>query len=239
MFVSFGLAWTCLIAIPVATTAARPPVKMSEEADAPYYQHGVSGRLLNGAEVYNANGCYTCHTQLIRPAYAGDEISSKESVAGQYHENQGGDDSMADIDTRRETSYNDFDGEKYAQIGLTRMGPDLSNFGYRAKAYAAKVNLTPEQWVFSHLFNPRNGDLRLGKGGKPLDMTWSNCPAQGQMFEEATHNGQRGGFALLDDERKAFLPKEQAQILANYLLSFKRDDELPSGLSHVATDDED
>ena len=240
LFSSFGLAWMCMIAIPVATMAARTPVKMSAEEDAPYYQHNVSGRLLNGAEIYNANGCYTCHSQLIRPAYAGGEIMSKEPVAGQFHENQGGDDTIADIDTRRETSFNDFDGQHYASIGLMRLGPDLSNLGYRAEAYAAKVNLTPEQWIFEHLYNPRNNKIRIGKDGKPVDMSWSICPAQGQMFDEVPANGQDGVFVVhgASDDGQITQPNETARILASYLLSLKRDDALPASLSHVATDDE-
>ena len=71
MFVSFGLAWMCLIAIPVAKMAKRAPVKMNDDDDAPLYQHGVSGRILNGAEIYQSNGSYTCHTQLLRPTSNG------------------------------------------------------------------------------------------------------------------------------------------------------------------------
>ena len=64
MFASFGLAWFCMIAIPAAKMASLPPVKMSDEEDAEYYQRKTSGRLVNGAEIYAANGCYTCHSRL-------------------------------------------------------------------------------------------------------------------------------------------------------------------------------
>ncbi len=114
MIASFGIAWMCMIAIPVAKMASPPPVKMSSGEDADYYERKTSGRILNGAEVYAANGCYACHSQLIRPAYLGSQILAKD-IAGVNN---------ADGDTRRETHYDDYSGERYALIGLTRMGPD-------------------------------------------------------------------------------------------------------------------
>lgn len=229
MFASFGLAWTCIIAIPVASTAARTPVKMNDDDDAPYYQHAVSGRILNGAEIYQNNGCYSCHTQLVRPTYAGSQIFRKD-VAGVVND---------DGDTRRETSYDDYTGEKYAQIGLMRMGPDLSNFAYRAEAYGKKVGLTSEQWIFEHLYNPRNNEIRLGKSGEKLDMSWSNCPSQPQMFEEVQVSGQEGGFTMTDsDNSQSIRPKQAARVLASYLLSFKRDGQLPPALNHGPQEEE-
>ena len=225
MLASFGLAWMCVIAIPVAKMASLPPVKMSSEEDADYYQHQTSGRILNGAEIYAANGCYTCHSQLIRPTYLGSQIFRKD-VAGV---------SDADGDTRRETHYDDYTGEKYAQIGLTRMGPDLSNFGHRAEAYAKKTGMSSEQWVIAHLYNPRNGALQLGEQGEKIDMTWSNCPAQPQMFEEKDLVGQGDNHALeVDTEAMTkVVAREQAHVLTSYLLSLKRDSAMPESMDHT------
>lgn len=221
---SFGLAWMCMIAIPAAKMASLPPVKMSSEEDAEYYQHRTSGRILNGAEIYAANGCYTCHSQLIRPTYLGSEIF-REDFAGV---------SNADADTRRETHYDDFTGEKYAQIGLTRMGPDLSNFGHRAEAYAARTGMSAEHWVISHLYNPRNGALQLGEQGEKIDMTWSNCPAQLQMFEEKDFVGQGEPLAVEvhTPARTQIVPREQALVLTEYLLSLKRDSAMPESMDN-------
>jgi cytochrome c oxidase cbb3-type subunit 2 len=222
MFASFGLAWMCVIAIPVAKMASLPAVKMSSEEDAEYYQRQISGRMLNGAEIYAANGCYTCHSQLIRPTYLGSQIFRKD-VAGV---------SNADGDSRRETHYDDYTGEKYAQIGLTRMGPDLSNFGHRVETYAARTGLSAEQWVIAHLYNPRNGALQLGEQGEKFDMTWSNCPSQLQMFEKKDLVGQGDSLALAvdTDAMTQVVPGEQARILAGYLLSLKRDSALPESM---------
>jgi len=241
MFVSFGLAWMCMIAIPVAKSGSRPVVKMSDDDDAAYYQHNVSGRILNGAEIYSANGCYTCHTQLIRPDYAGTEIWRKDGTAGRFHVNQGEKDPIDDIDTRRETNVDDYTGEKYAQIGLMRIGPDLSNVGYRAETYAAKVNLTAEQWLLEHLYNPRNNNLQIGAHGEKLEMKWSICPAQRQMFDEVPTNGQNGVFAIQgkSDDGEIIEPQEEARVLVSYLMSLKRDDVLPASLSHTPATEED
>ena len=224
MLASFGLAWMCMIAIPVAKMASLPPVKMSSEEDADYYQYRTSGRVLNGAAIYAANGCYTCHSQLIRPTYLGSQIF-RDDFAGV---------SNADGDTRRETHYDDYKGEKYAQIGLTRMGPDLSNFGHRAEAYEARTGKTAEQWVIAHLYNPRDGALQLGEQGEVIDMTWSNCPAQLQMFEEKDFVGQGESLAVeVDtDTMTQIVAREDALVLASYLLSLKRDSAMPESMDH-------
>ena len=89
-----------------------------------------AGRVADGAKVYAENGCYLCHTQVVRPTYAGNDL---------YRPDWGGLKTDADRgDTRRETNAYDFYGEKFAQIGVMRMGPDLSNLGRRVETlYAA------------------------------------------------------------------------------------------------------
>lgn len=226
MLASFGMAWMFVIAVPTAKMSQLAPVKMNAEEDAEFYQHRTSGRIRNGAEIYASNGCYACHTQLIRPTYLGRQIW-RSDTAGVVNIQES-------VDTRRETSRDDYNGEAYAQIGLMRMGPDLSNFGYRAEAYAAQAGITAEQWVAEHLYNPRNSKIRLGKDGEILDMGWSNCPSQPQMFEEAPMNGQGDSLALASktDDGQQIIPAEQARVLTSYLLSLKRDDTMPESMNY-------
>lgn len=226
MLVSFGAAWMFVIAIPTAKMSSLEPVKMNSEEDAEYYQRKVAARSLNGAAIYSANACYTCHTQLIRPTTLGRQIWRANS-AGICVLTEG-------LDTRRETSPYDFEGEDYAQIGLSRMGPDLSNFGYRAEGYVAAAGMTAEEWVIQHLYNPRNSGIRIGAGGQKLNMDWSNCPSQPQMFEELELNGQGSKLAIKTDlkEETQTVPSQQAYILTNYLLSLKRDDAMPESLDY-------
>ncbi len=226
MLASFGSAWLFVIAIPTAKMGSLEPLKMSAEADAEYYQRKTSGRLLNGSEIYSANACYACHTQLIRPTTLGREIWRVDSA--------GICDPAVRLDTRRETSPYDFQGEAYAQIGINRMGQDLSNFGYRAEVYAEAAGMTPEMWVLSHLYQPRNSALHIGDGGQKINVSWSNCPSQPQMFDKTPLNGQGSKLAIatdLEDETQ-IIPSEQAIVLTNYLLSLKRDDALPEKLDH-------
>ncbi|MGJ8677561.1 MAG: cbb3-type cytochrome c oxidase subunit II [Akkermansiaceae bacterium] len=226
MLISFGAAWMFVIAIPTAKMGSLAPVKMSTEEDAEYYQRKLAGRMRNGSEIYSANGCYACHTQLIRPTTFGRQIW-REDIAGVILEDG--------TDTRRETSPYDYTGEDYAQIGLTRTGPDLSNFGYRAEKYAAAANMSAEQWVLQHLDNPRNSSIRIGPGGEKLNMDWSNCPSQPQMFTEVKIQGQSSELAIHVDHAKGtqVVPKEQARVLANYLLSLKRDDAMPESMNYA------
>lgn len=212
MLASFGLAWMCMIAIPAAKMSKLPAVRMAAaEEDSPYYERRVSGRLLNGAQVYASNGCYTCHSQLNRPTYAGTEVWI-DDAAGMVDEDGN--------DSRRETSVNDYEGEKYAQLGLQRVGQDLSNFGYRAERYAkeytaaTKESMTAEQWLLAHLKNPRDGKLRRGEKGEVIDMSWSTCPSQPQLFNDGR-------------------PNEQADALVSYLLSMKRDDQMPDSMNYA------
>lgn len=225
MLASFGVAWMFVIAIPVAKMSNLAPVKMNSEEDAAYYQHKVSGRVLNGANIYAANGCYACHTQLIRPTYAGHQIW-RDDMAGVVDSDGN--------DTRRETTYYDYAGERYAQVGLMRIGPDLSNLAYRVDKYAAQVNLTSEQWLFEHLYNPRNNSLRIGKGGEKLDMSWSTCPSQRQMFKRAPLVGQGNSTALRDTccDGEQIVAKEDARVLVSYLMSLRRDDAVPESMDN-------
>lgn len=226
MLVSFGSAWMFVIVIPAAKMNSLEPVKMNSEEDAEYYERKHAGRSLNGATVYAANGCYACHTQLIRPTTLGRQIW-RDDAAGVF-------DSAEGIDTRRETSPYDYTGEKYAQIGLTRTGPDLSNFGYRAEAYASAAGMTAEEWVVQHLYNPRNSAIRIGSGGEQVNMDWSNCPSQPQMFEEIKINGQATELAIKANLKEGMqvIPTDQAMVLTSYLLSLKRDDVMPESMDY-------
>ncbi len=79
-----------------------------------------------GREVYVANGCLYCHSQQVRPEYAG---SDKEFGWG-----------------NRRTNPHDYLNDKVALMGTMRTGPDLSNIGVRQPS---------ENWHLLHLYNPQ------------------------------------------------------------------------------------
>jgi len=224
LFLSFGVAWVSLIVLPVARVSHSEPVSVDNEkgVKTEYYQHKVSGRVLNGSIIYQNNGCNTCHTQVVRPAYAGSDILRQDAVS-------------EETPPLRETNKDDFEEVTYANVGLQRIGPDLSNVGYRAEVYAKRAHISPYQWMLKHLFNPRASDLRFNDRGQPVDMSDSVCPAQRQMFDLVNSHAQQGGFVLHGKHDKRYKPNEFADALASYLLSLKRSEPLPASLSHQAS----
>lgn len=194
---TFGFPWVFAIAIPYAKMANPDPVEFTEERDGfdGVYEFTRSGRT-DGASVYAANGCALCHTQLIRPTDSGTEL---------YRQDWAGvpaDPANGVPDSRRETNPYDFEGEKFAYIGQSRIGPDLSNFAIRADREAKEAGVTPKQWVLSHLYDPR--ELRYN----------SVCPSSSFMF--------KGSLSK---------PKSEANALAAYLLSMRKDYVIPAAIN--------
>lgn len=213
---SFGVAWLAIIVVPFFKMRDLAPIELSEATDG---KTGIffpkrSGRVADGAAVYAENGCYLCHTQVVRPTYAGNDL---------YRPDWGGLKADPDRgDTRRETNAYDFFGEKFAQIGVSRMGPDLSNLGRRVETiYAAGGD--PAQWLFAHLYNPRQ-DPRRWK---------STCPPHRFLFTKRKITGNPSGEAvpLGSDGVKELVPGPEAKALVSYLLSLKKDQAVPAALN--------
>ncbi len=213
---SFGFAWLAVVIVPFFMMRSVKPVSFTEAADGKegLYFPKRTGRVVNGADVYAANGCYHCHTQLIRPTYAGNDLARPDWAGLKTDETRG--------DTRRESTVYDYQGEKFAQIGLNRLGPDLSNLGRRVEAIYAKDS-DPEAWLMLHLYDPRANPNR----------PTSTCPSHRYFFEEKEVTGQFPADALPVEapEGTAVLPKPEALALVEYLLSLKRDDALPAAIN--------
>ncbi len=213
---SFGVAWLAIIVVPYVKMRNLAPITLSEETDgaAGVFYPKRTGRIANGAEVYAQNGCYLCHTQLIRPTYAGHDL---------YRPDWGGLAADPDRgDTRRETNAFDFSGEKFAQIGVSRMGPDLSNIGRRVEAIYA-VGGDPSAWLYKHLYSPRF-----------LPKLWeSTCPPSPFLFNERKVKGNRSVDALPfgDDPTVEIVPSPDAKALISYLISMKKDQPVPAALN--------
>lgn len=213
---SFGLAWLAIIVIPYIKMRNLAPITLSEETDGAtgIFNPKRTGRIVNGAEVYAENGCYLCHTQLVRPTYAGNDL---------YRPDWGGLKADPDRgDTRRETNAYDFSGEKFAQIGVSRMGPDLSNIGRRVEAIYA-VGQDPAQWLYKHLYNPRL-----------LPQRWkSTCPPFAFLFDERKVKGNPSddALALGNDPAVEIVPSPGAKALVSYLISMKKDQPVPAVLN--------
>lgn len=216
--VTFSVPLLLVVVVPYFTMNSIPPVKFDEAADGKtdLYFPKRTGRVADGAAVYAANGCYQCHSQLIRPTYAGADMW-RSDWAGLAEDPDRG-------DTRRETNAFDYQYEKYAQIGVNRLGPDLSNIGTRVAKLYAKDTHKPESWLYVHLYNPKSIP----------DREWSTCPSFRFLFEEKKVQGQPHTDALPFATKPGFeiVPTPQASALVSYLMSMKKDDAVPASMNY-------
>lgn len=175
-----------------------------------------AGRITDGAEVYAENGCYQCHTQLVRPTYAGNDMFRPDWGGLADDEDRG--------DTRRETNAFDFTGEEYAMIGISRIGQDLSNLGVRVeKKYAPEDGISAEEWLYRHLYNPQWKPLRRESACAPMRFLFEERRSLGNAFED--------GVPFVNEDGVEMVPKSEARALVSYLLSLKKDQSVPSSIN--------
>lgn len=214
---AFGIAWLAVVVVPFFLLRSPKPVAFDEVADGKVgvYHPKRTGRVVNGGKIYDANGCYVCHTQVVRPTYAGNDLGRPDWGGLKTDEERG--------DTRRESTPFDYQGEKFARIGVMRLGPDLSNLGRRLEAEAKTKGFDAEAWLYAHLYNPRLDPSR----------STSTCPPFPFLFEEKKVAGQTPAIALdvPTKEGYAVLPTPAAESLVSYLLSLRRDDALPQAIN--------
>lgn len=210
---TFGLAWLAVIVVPYLKMRDLAPVDMGGDLEGQVFFPKRAGRVADGAKVYAENGCYLCHTQVVRPTYAGNDLYRPDWGGLAADEVRG--------DTRRETNAFDFHGETFAQIGTSRMGPDLSNLGRRLDLMLAE-GVDPESWLFAHLHNPRNDPERY----------YSSCPPHPFLFVEREIKGQGSPDALpvATREGREIVPGPDARALVSYLMSLRKDHPVPAAL---------
>lgn len=148
--ICFALPWTLLVMKPYIAEATVEPVAYSEADEVvgiPAYPDRSTLRYGSsdfGAKVYAAEGCAYCHTQMVRPTYAGPDM---------WRDNWGGRDAEG---LSRSTRPEDYHGEPFAFLGYQRLGQDLSNVGHR---------ITSRDEMHRHLYDPKSfGD---GDSGMP------------------------------------------------------------------------
>jgi cytochrome c oxidase cbb3-type subunit 2 len=141
------------------------------------------GLATRGMLVYRDLGCAGCHTQQVRrPGFGNDQKrgwGERQSVARDYI-----------YQTR-------------VQLGQTRIGPDLTNFGERA----AKAGIDQDK-LFLNLYAGQSG-----------------MPAYPFVFETRRVVGQPAKQALSVKSRPGYevVPTRRAEALAAYLFSLKAD----------------
>lgn len=231
--VFFGAAWLAVVVVPFFKLRNPSPISFQEGVDE---QEGIyfpkrSGRVTNGLEVYQENGCYQCHTQVVRPTYAGHDLK-RPGLGGLTDDPERG-------DTRRESNVYDYIGLDFAPIGMTRLGPDLFNVGRRVPARIRRwseefeKDLAPGEiegrardWFYMHLYDPRLF---------PELADWSVCPSHRFLFEKREIKGLPSDDALDVPVEAGYeiVPGDRARALVDYLTSNRHDDPVPASMDYA------
>ncbi len=147
---SFALPWLLLVVLPYVGQSKVAPVAYGEGEEVEGGVVAYPDRNLQrvgasdyGRKVYAAEGCAYCHTQVIRPTYAG---ADRWRLGWGGREGEQG-------DFARETQPGDFANEAVAPLGYQRIGQDLSNVGYR---------ITTAEEMHRHLFAPKSFNAESG-----------------------------------------------------------------------------
>ena len=200
--VSFFFPWLCLVVIPHSKMNAE--IQEWPDADTGQvnsYPQGKPNIFRQGQIVYAQEGCASCHTQMIRPTYMGFES---------WRPDFGKEGTIEEPVRIRETRLGDYDGERFAYLGNQRIGPDLSNVGYRHE----------ESWHHEHLYLPQSKRY------------FSIMPSFRHLYKKRKIKGQKSEYALGnvdwedDEEAKNYeiVPTERAKALVGYLMTLKKDD---------------
>lgn len=184
-------SWSAIVLSPAIQWSDYQPAK--DDNTGTYYPGRRPGLAEQGREVYRANGCYHCHTQNVRRKGLGQDI---ENGAGP-----------------RRTVALDFLFDEQVMPGEFRFGPDLANFGARArKGIGADTNALVSS-VLAKLYNPRSGQVG------------SSMPGYEFLFEVRKPTPSDAGNIVKVETTdtvppgQAIIAKHSAVALAHYLLS--------------------
>ena len=158
-----------------------------------------SGLAEQGRIVYAANGCIYCHSQEVRSGALTSDIARKLG--------------------ERRTVARDYLRDRVAYLGVSRLGPDLANFGARPdddKGANGEKKDTAD-WLYSHFYDPET--TSPGTNCPPLPFLFDRHKIVGQPSVEAIH--VNGPDAPIPREEEV-VPRADARALAAYLLSLKR-----------------
>ena len=219
---AFGLPWLLLVVVPYVKLSAIEP-KLYDESGALvdeeeflksdlgtvysiYPGKAVGGNVATGERLYDSLGCAYCHTQMVRPTYAGADM----------WRGWGGKKGSAEA---RETRPADYYGDTRAMLGYLRIGPDLSNVGSRN---------TDRAWHLQHLYSPRSLVREsVMPGYKAL---FEVREVVGQPSEDALDLGER--FA--PEDGLEIVPTSDAHALVDYVLSRKKNSLAPGAANDAS-----
>lgn len=173
-----------LLLLPQVQVGRLEATKVEETGS--FYPLARNGAAQMGADIYRAHGCVECHTQQVLPA----------GYSSDYSRGWG----------RRRTIAEDYILDTPAQLGLVRLGPDLTNVGRRQ---------TDRVFHLKHLYNPRSV------------VPDSMMPRYPFLFEKRPLSaGSRPSASALPGLAEVgfeIVPKPEAEALVAYLLSLSSD----------------
>jgi cytochrome c oxidase cbb3-type subunit 2 len=199
----FGLVFTPFVQLGNLDSAREKPTDTG-------YPEELVGEAARGRKVYQAMGCIYCHSQQVRP---NTPIDEKDPNSEPF---------FADIPrgwgARRSVPV-DYIHDRPVLLGTMRTGPDLANIGKRWD--------TVKQ--HKHLYNPRfelvdsiMPSFRFLYEWKDEEDVPANDPLQKELEKKLENQWEWPTKA-----GKKLVPSEDAKALVAYLLSLKRDGDLP------------
>ena len=102
------------------------------EEGGPLFPSREPGLAIQGRAVYVSLGCVSCHTQQVRPAGQGSDLARGYGV--------------------RPSVARDYVQQKQVLLGDRRIGPDLANYGARAKDVASVHAAIQHDGQFAFLY---------------------------------------------------------------------------------------
>lgn len=183
LFLALALAWTGIVLGSHAQLGRLAPYFDENEGKA--FPERLPGIAARGQLVYQDLGCAACHTQQVRrPDFGSDKArgwGDRQSVA------------------------RDYVNQPHVQLGESRIGPDLANFGGRPLSMDAE-RLT------KYLYTQHGG-----------------MPAYRFLFEQRQIIGERSDQALKVDAPAGseIVPTHRAEALVAYLQSLNNTYEYP------------
>ena len=201
---AFSASWWGLVAYPQRQLSPLTTYLGTNDAGNSYqYPNARSGEAVQGRQVYASLGCVACHTQQVRPSNGGNDIARGWG--------------------RRRTVARDYLNDSPVQLGESRLGPDLANYGER---------LGTNAFPLARLYNPRA--VVTNSICQPLPFLFesrairSSGPATDALVLKGSYAPEAGHEVV---------PTLAAYQLASYLKSLQTSVELPEAPLPVVTEE--
>ena len=209
LFLAFLFTWMGLVVFPWMELGHLSPIK--DESSTDITPWNVSGEAHAGEHVYASDGCAYCHTQQVRPASSGADLTRGWGTATDAEDDK--------KQITRRTYPRDYIWQGQVFLGTSRNGADLSNVAQRFPDAAG---------LYRYLYDPTVLNGR------------SSMPAYRFLFLTRKITGQPSADALVLAGADAppagyeIVPTAEARSLVAYLLSLKKDYHLPDENGPVA-----